>query len=130
MTTRWIADYPASARYPTYTRANAGEVMPDPVSPLSATAGLAAAGELGWRDAYVQAGSMSDDEYEPDRPNTVGIFGGYLYLNMSLTCVTISGARSRKPCVNQRSILALAKLATPFCRTSVRRSFQDFLSAK
>ena len=81
----WIADNPASEKYPCYTRANAGEVMPDPVSPLSATTGLAGAGEQGWRDAYVKIGAFDHDEFEGDRRNTIGVFGGYLYLNMSLT---------------------------------------------
>ena len=29
---RWVADSTLSARYPIYTRANVGEVFPDPVS--------------------------------------------------------------------------------------------------
>ena len=91
MTERWIADYPASEKYPNYTRANAGEVMPDPVSPLTATVGIPGPGENGWRDAYVRAGTFDADEFEPDRPNTIGVFGGYLYLNMS--CTRIFGVR-------------------------------------
>ena len=85
MSETWITDSPASEKYPNYTRANAGEVMPDPVSPLSASVGLGGAGEQGWRDAYVRFGAFDYDEFEPDRLNTIGIFGGYLYLNMSLT---------------------------------------------
>ena len=81
----WIADKPASLKYPCYTRANAGEVMPDPVSPLTSSVGLTGPGEQGWRDAYVKFGALDYDEFEPDRLNTVGLFGGYLYLNMSLT---------------------------------------------
>ena len=82
---RWITDNEPSVRYPTYTRANAGEVMPDPVSPLTASMGIMAAGEAGWRDAYSRLGTFQPDEFEDDRPNTIGCFGGYLYLNMSLT---------------------------------------------
>ena len=84
MTGSWIADTLASERYPIYTRANAGEVMPDPVSPLTSSFGIAGPGEQGWRDAYVRGGTMDHDEFEPDRPDCVGIFGGYLYLNLSL----------------------------------------------
>ncbi len=91
MTERWIADYPASEKYPNYTRANAGEVMPDPVSPLSASVGLGGPGEYGWRDAYVRTGCFDQDEFDLDRPNTIGIFGGYLYLNMS--CTRVFGVR-------------------------------------
>jgi pyruvate,water dikinase len=82
---RWITDNEPSERYPTYTRANAGEVMPDPISPLTGTLGMMKAGEAGWRDAYVNTGSFAASEFEDDRPNTIGSFGGYLYLNMSAT---------------------------------------------
>jgi pyruvate,water dikinase len=34
MQDRWITDWPTSQRFPHYTRANAGEVLADPVSPL------------------------------------------------------------------------------------------------
>lgn len=34
MTTRWIADNPRSERLPFWTRANVGEVLPEPPSPL------------------------------------------------------------------------------------------------
>jgi len=84
---RWIADSKPSIKFPIYTRANAGEVMPDPVSPMSASIGLGGTGEMAWRDAYVQSGCFDADEFEPDRPNTIGIFGGYVFLNMSTTRV-------------------------------------------
>src|SRR4051812_47177170 len=87
MADMWIADDRPSERYRLYSRANAGEVMPDPASPLSTSYlfGHDSAGELGWRDAYVEYGSMTYDEFEPDRPNTVAVLGGYLFLNMSTT---------------------------------------------
>ena len=55
---RWIADTVPSEKYPLHSRANAGEVMPDPVSPLSSSWALGGRGEWGWRDAYVQAGTF------------------------------------------------------------------------
>ena len=87
----WFADLPISEKFPIYTRANAGEVMPDPVSPLTAALGILAAGEAGWRDAYVNAGTCDHSDFESDRPNTVGLLGGYMFLNMSLT--RLFGAR-------------------------------------
>ena len=82
---RWITDNEPSVRYPIYTRANAGEVYPDPVTPLAGSLAMLSAGEAGWRDAYVRLGTLDRDELEVDRPNTIGCFGGYFYLNMSLT---------------------------------------------
>jgi pyruvate,water dikinase len=81
----WITDNEPSIRYPIYTRANAGEVMPDPMSPMTGTLGMMHGGEAGWRDAYVRTGTFDHEEFEDDRPNTIGCFGGYLYLNMSMT---------------------------------------------
>src|SRR3954453_5652276 len=82
---RFFTDNPVNATYPTYTRANAGEVMPDPVSPMSKTLGLLHGGDLGWRDAYVRFGTFEPQDIESEHPICVGQFGGYLYLNMSLT---------------------------------------------
>lgn len=84
MLDRWIVDNEPSPRYPIYTRANAGEVYPDPVTPLSATLQFLQGGERGWRDAYERF-AMRPDEFDRERPEILGCFGGYLYLNMSLT---------------------------------------------
>lgn len=84
---QWVIDTLASEKYPIYSRANAGEVCPDPMSPLSATISMAGPGEDGYRDAFIEAGTFRADEFEADRPNCVGVFGGYFYLNMSLARV-------------------------------------------
>lgn len=80
----WITDLEISERYPLYTRANAGEVLPDPVSPLSASTVWTATNE-GWRDAYINVGTSDPDEVLPHEPSA--IFGGYLYINASMTRV-------------------------------------------
>lgn len=85
MRERWLTDTEPSERYPITTRANAGEVYPDPVSPLAGSLAMLTAGEAGWRDAYVRAGTFDRDEFESDRTNTIACFGGYFYLNMSMT---------------------------------------------
>ena len=82
---RFVTDTQPSEKYRVVSRANAGEVMPDPCSPLNATMGMFEAGEQGWRDAYVVTGTFTRDEFEPDRTNTIHCFGGYMYINMSLT---------------------------------------------
>lgn len=82
---RWIVDSRPSSRYPIYTRANVGEVFPDPVTPLSATIGITPSAEPGWRDAWDRFGVVEPDEYDPDNNEIIGVFGGYCYLNVSLS---------------------------------------------
>ncbi len=78
---RWITDYAVSERYPVYTRANAGEVLPDPVSPLTATTTWTAT-NAGWRDSLINVGTCEPDEV--DAAEVSAIFGSYLYINASL----------------------------------------------
>lgn len=85
MSERWIVDDEPSTRYPIYTRGNVGEVFPDPVAPLSATLAITPYSEPGWRDALVRAGVFTADEFDPDNNEIIGIFGGYCYLNVSIT---------------------------------------------
>ena len=80
---RWVADSTLSARYPIYTRANVGEVFPDPVTPLTFDSGLWLA-ELGWRDAWARMGAFEPDEFAEDEYVQLGVVGGYCYLNASL----------------------------------------------
>ncbi len=82
---RWIVDSQPSTRYPIYTRANVGEVFPDPVTPLSATIGITDNAEPGWRDAFDRFGVIEPAEYDPDNNEIIGVFGGYCYLNVSLS---------------------------------------------
>lgn len=78
---RWITDHQISTRYPVYTRANAGEVLPDPACPLGWTLVWSATNE-GWRDSQINVGCCEPDEVRADE--VVGSFGGYLYINASL----------------------------------------------
>ena len=83
MKDRWLTDYVPSQRWPHYTRANAGEVMPDPVSPLCQ--------KFTWDEGIIhgaaqgscRAGLYEPDEYDPDLPEVFGFFGGYFYINLA-----------------------------------------------
>jgi pyruvate,water dikinase len=86
MVEHWIADSGLSSRFPIYTRANVGEVFPDPVTPLTADVGIPRA-EWGWRDAWVRMGAFDYDEFDPNELGQLGITGGYCYLNASMTRV-------------------------------------------
>ncbi|MFC5065198.1 PEP-utilizing enzyme [Actinomycetospora atypica] len=74
-----------SKTFPLYSRANVGEIFPDPISPLNASVGFQEYLEPGWRDAFVACGVWEHDLYDStvDR-NVLPAFGSYLYINMSL----------------------------------------------
>ncbi len=77
-----------SSDYPFYTRANVGEVFPDPVVPLSFSFafqnenGLGGS-EIGFRRAFIRIGVMEESELPPDECLFLGVTGGYCYLNAS-----------------------------------------------
>ncbi len=83
----WLVQTDLSSEWDFYTRANIGEVFPDPVSPLSFfffenEGGLGGA-ELGFRNAYYRIGVMEPGELPEDECVFLGVTGGYAYLNAS-----------------------------------------------
>ncbi len=80
---RWITDWDRSERMPFYTRANAGEVLPDPASPLGWTLVFEKGLLPGWLRGLVDFGLYRDGELPMDRPPVAGLFGGYFYINLS-----------------------------------------------
>ncbi len=89
---RWMTDWEPSPRLPVYTRANAGEVLPDPASPLSWTFMWESAILPGWADSMYVAGTFDEGWFDSVHPEVVGLFGGRLYINAS--CTRLFGARA------------------------------------
>ena len=84
MVDSWIVDWQRNERLPYYTRANAGEVLPDPASPLGWTLVFEEGLLPGWYRGFVEFGIYGPDEFNtPPKIPMVGIFGGYFYLNLS-----------------------------------------------
>ena len=81
----WIVGSKPSTRYPLWTRANVGEVFPDPVAPLTFSVFMKDHTEAAWRKALIDMGAFTADEFAPDDMETLGVFGGYCYLNASVT---------------------------------------------
>ena len=79
----YVTDTDLSSRFPIYTRANVGEVFPDPVTPLTSGTGLWRA-ERGWRTAWERMGAFELGEFPADEFCQLGVVGGYCYLNASL----------------------------------------------
>ena len=87
---KWICDRTPTERFPNYTRANAGEVLANPCTPLGWTFGWENGLVLGCRDGFVGFGVFDADEYGSP-PETFGLFGGYFY--NSLTQARLMGVR-------------------------------------
>ncbi|HWW54087.1 MAG TPA: PEP-utilizing enzyme [Acidimicrobiales bacterium] len=81
---RWLVDNDPSTTYPIYTRGNIGEVFPLPVTPLSWTFAAIPCSEAGWRDAFARYGAFDADEFS-EGIEILGCFGGYGYLNVSIS---------------------------------------------
>jgi pyruvate,water dikinase len=88
-----IIDTVASTRYPVYTRLNANDVMPDPITPLGAS--LVWIREIlpAWAVGNVRLNAFTPEEMSPDPfPPVAGFFYGYLYVDQ--TYVRITGIRA------------------------------------
>ena len=84
----WVCDEEVSARFPVYTRGNVGEVYSDVTSPLTWSAYGPHVLEAGCRDAFYEMGVFTPDEFRPaPECDFLGCFGGYVYLNMSVSRV-------------------------------------------
>ena len=99
MQDRWFTDYEPSERWPHYTRANAGEVMPSPVTPLCQ--------KFTWDEGIIhgaaqgscRASLFEPHEYDPVLPEIFGFFGGHFYINLSN--VRMQGVRNPAVTVEQ-----------------------------
>src|SRR3954465_12773593 len=81
----WVVDNAPSEKFPIYTRGNVGEVFPEAVAPFTWTMFGIPGAETGWRDALVRFGAFDQDEFNPDEIEILGVFGGYCYLNVSVS---------------------------------------------
>ena len=58
----WLTDTEPGTRYPLYTRLNASDVLPDPVTPLGADLAWLSHILPGWASGYVELGSFTPEE--------------------------------------------------------------------
>ncbi|MFN0025770.1 MAG: PEP-utilizing enzyme [Acidimicrobiales bacterium] len=97
MVERWIVGSEPSKAFDFYTRANIGEVFPDPVVPFTYSFGFKSehglgGAEMGFRDAFLRIGAFEEHEFPPDEPLFLGVTGGYGYLNA--TAMRVFGHRA------------------------------------
>lgn len=79
----WITDTELGTRYPLYTRLNASDVLPDPVTPLAADLAWNANIIPGWCSGYVELGSFTVEEMFGGPSAVAAMLYGHLYINQS-----------------------------------------------
>ncbi|MFF0279355.1 PEP-utilizing enzyme [Rhodococcus aetherivorans] len=88
MTTAWPCDDKPSERFPIFTRANTGEVFSDAATPLTWSTFGRGVYDAGYRDGLYQIGVFTPDDFRPEGEcEVVGCFGGYVYINVSISRV-------------------------------------------
>jgi phosphohistidine swiveling domain-containing protein len=92
MADTWITDTAASERFPVYTRSNASDVLPRPVSPIGASLTFIPGVMEGWRNGNIRQGAFSAEELAGDPNPVCAFFNGYLYVNASV--VRVYGERA------------------------------------
>ncbi len=91
MVEEWFKDDTPSTSFPIYTRGNAGEVFPDPVSPIAADYTWTGPGDAAmkeWLDGY----TIELHELDPGQKALFEVFGGHMYMNLSVA--RLMGART------------------------------------
>ena len=85
MAERWFLDDEPDARFRLYCRGNVGEIVPEACTPLTATT-VTGAFQRAFGELFTSTGAFTDEEL---RGGAVvgGIFGGYLYFNLSFAGV-------------------------------------------
>lgn len=80
----WLTDTTPSTRYPVYTRLNANDVLPDPITPLGASFSWVPYIFPGWAAGYVALDAYLPSELVgEDVPPVAGLFYGHLYINQT-----------------------------------------------
>lgn len=96
---RWFTDHPPSERFPHYTRANAGEVLATPASPLGQTLAFDRAILPGFQEGSWAMGFYEEEDYRDGAPEMCGFFGAHFYVNLS--CVRMQAIRNPAVTVDQ-----------------------------
>lgn len=109
MQDHWFTDHPPSTRFPHYTRANAGEVLPTPASPLGQTLAFDRAILPGFQEGSTRMGAYEDADYREGAPEMCGFFGAHFYVNLS--CVRMQAVRNPAITVEQLDLAIFGEQA-------------------
>jgi phosphohistidine swiveling domain-containing protein len=90
---RWLIDTKPSSNLPVYTRFNANDVLPDPITPLGASMAWIPHILPGFSLSYAEMGAVTFKEaMNDDTWPAAGFFYGHLYV--SVTMARLTGIRS------------------------------------
>ena len=118
---------PTSARFPIYTRGNAGEVWPEVVYPLSIS--LTRTFDDPLVDALINTGMVTRAELGENGGSAGGVFGGYMYLNLSLQRVLAVRAPGVSIEENDATYLGSEGVAPPHVPSKDDRSIRASINA-
>lgn len=91
MIDEWFMDDRPSEAFPIYTRGNAGEVFPDPISPIAADFTWLGPGDEAMRD-WLDGYTIDLEELDPWQKVLFEAYGGHVYMNLSIA--RLMGART------------------------------------
>lgn len=88
VTATWPCDDLPSERFPIFTRANTGEVFSDAATPLTWSVFGTGVYDAAYRDGLYEIGVFTPEDFRPEGEcEVVGCFGGYVYINVSISRV-------------------------------------------
>ena len=116
-----------STRFPVYTRGNAGEVWPEVVYPLSIS--LTRTFDDPVTAAMVKTGLVTNAELREGSGCAGGVFGGYMYLNLSLSRVLAVRSPGVSIAENDALYLGSEGNAPPHVSNKADRSLRASLNA-
>lgn len=119
---RWLIDWqPGEPDWlPYYTRANAGETLPDPSSPLNWTLVWEQGFVPGWVRGMETMGIYHEGQFPREQPAQLGMFAGYFYINLShIRLMLMVSASPPRPSTSPSS--AAVPMSRPTGRTRATR---------
>ena len=116
-----------SAKYPIYTRGNAGEVFPEVQYPLSFTQSWELSRRAFQRSSTI-GGVVTDADFVNEPNAFTGVFGGYTYLNLSTLRLMAARVPGVKVDIVDQQVLGSSS-APPYVRQKGDRKIRAALSA-
>ena len=110
----WFLDDTPSTRFPLYCRGNVGEIVPEVATPLTSSITTPAFRHV-FRSLFAGTGVFRREELD-DPAATGGLFGGYLYFNVSMMRTFAVRLPGMKPADIDAQMLGRSTAVPPYVR--------------